>query len=375
MKEINVALIGTRFMGKAHSHSYRTVAAFFPECPRPRMKVICGRDRAHAETMAASFGWEEVSTSWEEVVKRKDIDALDISVHGALHAPIAIAAAEAGKHVLCEKPLANTLTEAQAMLAAVRKAGVVNVVEFNYRGLPAVVLARQLIQEGRLGQLHHFHARYLQEWAMAPEVPASWRFLKEGTGAGALGDLGAHIVDLCHYLAGDVTEVAAMLETFRKERPAMDGKGSVPVTVDDAAVFIGRLHNGVLGSFEASRFGLGRKNYNAFEINGSRGSLAFNLERLNEVQFYSLDDPPHARGFHTILTTNNEAHPYVANWWPEGHVLGWEHSHTHCIRDFLLGIARGESPHPDFADGVKCQAVLDAVQRAAASRRWEQVRG
>ena len=374
-KEINVALIGTRFMGKAHSHSYRTVAAIFPECPRPRMKVICGRDRAHAETMAARFGWEEVSTSWEEVVKRKDIDAVDISTHQALHAPIAIAAAEAGKHVLCEKPLAGTLADAQAMLSAVRKARVVNAVQYNYRRVPAIVLARQLIEEGRLGRLHHFHARYLQQWAMSPELPALWRFDKKEAGSGALGDLGAHIVDLCHYLAGDVTEVAGLLETFVKERPALDGKGKVPVTVDDAVVFIGRLDNGALASFEATRFGLGRKNYSTFEISGSRGSLAFNLEQLNEVHFYSLDDPPHARGFHTILTTDGPVHPYVGNWWPEGHVIGWEHSHTHTILDFLQGIAKGESPHPDFEDGVKCQAVLDAVERAATSRRWEKVSG
>ncbi len=373
MKEINVALIGTRFMGKAHSHSYRTVAAMFPDCPRPRLKVICGRDRAHAETMAVRFGWEEVSTSWEEVVKRKDIDAVDVSVHGAMHAPIAIAAAQAGKHVLCEKPLANTLGEAQAMLAAVKKAGVAHAVQFNYRRVPAVVLARQLLDEDRLGSLHHFHARYLQDWAMSPELPALWRFEKKEAGSGTLGDLGAHIIDLCHYLAGDVTEVSGLLETFIKERPALDGKGRMPVTVDDAAIFIARLNNGALASFEATRFAPGRKNFNTFEISGSRGSLVFNLEQLNELDFYSVDDPPHARGFRKILATAGAVHPYVSAWWPEGHIIGWEHSHTHMIHDFLQGIARGESPRPNFEDGVKCQAVLDAVERAAASRRWESV--
>lgn len=373
MKEINVALIGTRFMGKAHSHSYRTVHSIFPECPKPRMRVICGRDRAHAETMAARFGWEEVSTSWEETVKRKDIDAVDVSVHGELHAPVAIAAAQAGKHVLCEKPLANNLAEAKAMLDAVKKAGVVNAVQFNYRRVPAVMLARQLIEEGRLGQLHHFRARYLQDWAMSTELPAVWRFDKKQAGSGTLGDLGAHIIDLCHALAGEVTEVAGLLETFIKERPALDGKGRKPVTVDDAAIFIGRLNNGAIASFEATRFAPGRKNHNAFEINGSKGSLAFNLEQLNELWFYTTDDPPHARGFRDVMVTHGPAHPYVANWWPDGHIIGWEHSHTHMIHDFLQGIAKGQSPHPDFEDGVKCQAVLDAVERAAASKRWEKV--
>ena len=273
MKEISVAMIGTKFMGRAHGHGYHTVHSIFPDAPKPRMKVICGRDRAGAEAMAQRFGWEEVSTDWKEVVRRKDIDAVDISTPGDLHAPIAIAAAEAGKHILCEKPLANTLAEAQAMTEAVRKAGVVHAVQFNYRRVPALVLARQIIDEGRLGTIRHFRARYLQEWAMSEDLPALWRFDSSSAGSGSLGDLGAHIVDLCHYLAGDVTEVTGMVETFIKERKALDGQGKKPVTVDDAALFLGRLHNGALASFEATRFAPGRKNYNALEINGSKGSL------------------------------------------------------------------------------------------------------
>ncbi len=373
MKEISVAMIGTKFMGKAHGHSYHTVASMFPECPKPRMRVICGRDRAGAEAMAKRFGWEEVSTDWEEVVRRKDIDAVDISTPGDLHAPIAIAAAQNGKHILCEKPLANNLAEARAMTEAVRKAGVVNVVQFNYRRVPAIVLARQVIEEGRLGKILHFRARYLQDWAMSEDLPALWRFDKNAAGTGTLGDLGAHIVDLCHYLAGDVTEVCGLLETFIKDRPALDGKGRKPVTVDDAALFIGRLKGGAVAAFEATRFAPGRKNFNAFEVNGTKGSLAFNMEQLNELELYSADDPPHARGFRNILVTSGNVHPYVANWWPEGHIIGWEHSHTHMIHDFLQGIAKGQSPHPTFEDGLKCQAVLDAVERAVASRRWEAV--
>ncbi len=372
-KEISVALIGTRFMGKAHSHSYRTVSAIFPDAPRPRMKVIVGRDRARAEAMAQRFGWEEVSTDWEEVIRRPDIDAVDVSVHGAMHAPISIAAARAGKHVLCEKPLANTLTEAREMLAAVRDAGVVNAVQFNYRRVPAVILSRQLVEEGRLGQIHHFRGKYLQDWPMSPEFPAVWRFDKKQAGSGTLGDLGAHIVDLCHYLVGDVVEVSGLLETFVKQRPTPDGRGQAPVTVDDAALFVARLSNGAVASFEATRFAPGRKNYNFFEINGSRGSLYFNLEQLNEVHYYSSDDPADTRGFRTVIVTSGSEHPYVGNWWPEGHIIGWEHSHTHMIHDFLVGIAKGESPRPNFEDGVKCQAVLDAVERSAQSRRWETV--
>jgi len=359
-------------MGKAHGHAYHTVHSMFPDCPKPRMKVIVGRDRAHAERMAELFGWEEVSTNWEEVVRRADIDAVDVSVHGALHAPVAIAAAQAGKHVLCEKPLANTLAEAQAMLDAVRKAGVVHAIQFNYRRVPAVVLARQIIDEGRIGEIRHFRAVYLQDWAMG-DVPAVWRFTKSEAGSGSLGDLGAHIIDLCHYLAGDVAEVSGALETFQKERKAIEGGGSVPVTVDDAALVIGRLSNGALASFEATRFAPGRKNHNRFEINGSKGSLWFDLEDLNELHFYSLDDPAHLRGFRNISVTERAAHPYMANWWPEGHIIGWEHSHTHMIHDFLQGVAKGESPRPNFEDGVKCQAVLDAVERAASSRKWETV--
>ena len=374
MNEIRIALIGTGFMGRAHSHAYRNVASMFPECPRPRLKLICGRDRGRAEALAARFGWEEVSTSWEEAVRHAGVDLVDVSVPGALHAPVSIAAARAGKHVLCEKPLANSLEEARAMLAAVRQAGVRHMVQFNYRRVPAVALARQMLDEGQLGTLYHYRARYLQEWGVYPQVRAPWKLDKEQAGSGALGDLGSHAVDLCRYLAGEIREVTGMAETFVKERQATGGSAAVPVTVDDAALFLARLDNGALASFETTRLAPGRKNHNFFEINGSRGSLYFDLERLNELNFYSLDDPPGRRGFRNLLATAPQ-HPYAASWWPDGHLLGWEHSHTHAIRDFLVAIGQGQLPRPNFEDGVKCQAVLDAVARSVASRRWEAVDG
>ncbi len=383
MPGINVALIGYKFMGKAHSHSYATVANMFPDCPRPRLKVICGRDRAGAEVMAGRFGWESVETSWEKVLERKDVDAVDISAPGNLHHPIALAAARAGKHILCEKPLGNNAAEAREMLEAVRKAGVVHGVVFNYRKVPAVMLARQLIQDGRLGTLYHFRARYLQDWIVDPNFPRVWRLDKTQAGSGTLGDLGAHVVDLCRYLAGEISEVSGLLHTFIKERPlpAQDqgswgsttGEGMAPVTVDDTALFLGRLANGVVASFEVTRFALGRKNYNTFEINGSRGTVAFNLERMNELEFYSHDDSPDARGFRTILATEPGQHPYMDAWWPPGHIIGYEHTHTHIIYEFLKAVAAGKPPEPNFEDGYRCNAVLDAVERSAAGGKWEKV--
>ncbi len=371
-KEIRIALIGTGFMGRAHSHAYRTVPSMFPDCPRPRLKVLCGRDRGRAESLAARFGWEEVATSWEEAVGRADVDAVDVSVPGALHAPVSIAAARAGKHVLCEKPLANSVEEARGMLAAVREAGVMHMVQFNYRRVPAVALARQIIEEGQLGTLYHYRARYLQQWGVFPSARAPWKLDKEQAGSGALGDLGSHMIDLCRYLAAEITEVTGLTERFVNERQTPGGSGTIPVTVDDAALFLARLDNGAVASFETTRLAAGRKNHNFFEMNGSRGSLYFDLERLNELNFYSLDDPADRRGFRNLLATAPQ-HPYAAAWWPDGHLLGWEHSHTHAIRDFLASIGEGKLARPNFEDGLKCQSVLSAIERAAASRRWEPV--
>jgi len=379
--EINVALIGYKFMGKAHSHAYATIPHIFPDCPRPRMRVICGRDRAGAEAMAARFGWESVETSWERVLERKDVDAVDISTPGHLHRTIAVAAAQAGKHILCEKPLGNTGAEAKEMLDAAIRAKVSHGVVFNYRRVPAIMLAKQLVESGRLGRIFHFRARYLQDWIVDPQFPRVWRLDKTQSGSGALGDLGAHIVDLCRYLVGEVNEVTALLQTFIKERPlpsedagawgSKAGGNMAPVTVDDAALFLGKLEGGAVGSFEVTRFAIGRKNHNAFEINGSKGSLVFDLERMNELEYYNHEDPPDVRGFRTILATEPGQHAYIDHWWPPGHVIGWEHTQIHTIYEFLKAVGKGESPVPNFHDGYRNNMILDAVERSAASGRWE----
>ncbi len=381
MKDINVALIGYKFMGKAHSYAYSTVGKIFSDCPTPRMKVICGRDRAGAEAMASRFGWESVETSWERVLERKDVDAVDISTPGHLHKTIAVAAAKAGKHVLCEKPLGNTGDEAKEMLEAAIRAKIVHGVVFNYRRVPAIMLAKRMIEDGRLGKIYHFRARYLQDWIVDPQFPRVWRLDKSQAGSGTLGDLGAHIVDLCRYLVGEVNEVTALLETFIKERPlpaadqgawgSTTGGGMAPVTVDDCALFLGKLDGGAVGSFEVTRFALGRKNHNTLEINGSKGSLVFDLERLNELQYYSQDDAPDARGFRTIFATEGGQHAYVDNWWPPGHMIGWEHTQTHTIYEFLKAVAKGEPPEPNFHDGYRNNMILDAVEKSAASGKWE----
>jgi predicted dehydrogenase len=378
MDTINVALVGYKFMGRAHSNAYRQVTAFFDTPLHPVMKVLCGRDEAAVRQAAQQMGWQEHATNWREVVARDDIGLVDISTPGDSHYEIAIAAAEAGKHIWCEKPLANNLAQAREMQVAVERAGVVAMINFNYRRVPAVQLAKQLIDEGRIGTIHHWRAVYLQDWIADPEFPLVWRLRKEQAGSGALGDIGAHIVDLAHFLIGEITEVNGLLTTFVKERPlpsdvsGLSASGSSErgeVTVDDAALFLTRFNNGAVGSFEATRFATGRKNYNSFEINGSRGSIVFNLERLNELELYSLDDPPEIQGFRTVLVTEG-VHTYANAWWPPGHIIGWEHTFTHGLRDLLHGIAENISPIPTFADGVRCQAVLEAVEHSAQNGGW-----
>ncbi|HID63083.1 MAG TPA: Gfo/Idh/MocA family oxidoreductase [Anaerolineae bacterium] len=367
---INIGLVGYGFMGKAHSNAYRQAWPFFRPALRPVMKVICGRDEAAVKEAAGTFGWEEYETSWEKLIARPDIEVIDISSPGDTHREIAVAAAEAGKHILCEKPLANTLAEAEEMLAAVEKAGVKHLVNFNYRWVPAVRLAKKLIDEGALGQVRHWRAMYLQDWLVDPEFPLVWRLRQERAGSGALGDIAAHIVDLARFLVGEISEVVGMTETFVKERPLPDMRGKRgAVTVDDAVAFLARFENGVLGTFEATRFATGRRNYQRFEVNGSRGSLAFNFERMNELEFFSLDDPDYVQGFRTILVTEG-VHDYASAWWPPGHGLGYEHPFVHAVVDFLNAIARDEMPRPSFDEGVRCQAVLEAVSTSVETRRW-----
>lgn len=381
-RTINIGLVGYGFMGRAHSTAYRQVWPFFRPRLKPIMKAICGRNEAAVRQVADSLGWETHETSWEQLVNREDIDLIDICTPGDSHRDIAVAAAQAGKHIFCEKPLANSLGEAQEMLAAVEVAGVKHMVNFNYRRVPAVQLAKQLINKGAIGEIRHWRAVYLQDWIVDPEFPLVWRLRREKAGSGALGDIGSHIVDLARFLVGEITDVVGMTATFIKERPlptemvgptagAATQRGKV--TVDDGVAFLARFDNGVIGTFEATRLATGRKNYERFEINGSRGSLVFNFERMNELQFYSLDDEPHCRGFRTILVTER-VHPYVNAWWPPGHGLGYEHTFTHAVADLLNAIAEDRMPQPDFAEGVRVQAVLEAVEGSWAQKRWVRVK-
>jgi predicted dehydrogenase len=374
MAEVNVALIGYSFMGRAHSNAYRQVGPFFSPRLTPRMKVLCGRTTKAVREAADRLGWEEAATDWREVVRRPDIDLVDVSTPGDSHAEIAIAAARAGKAVLCEKPLANTVKDAEAMLKAVQKAGVAHMICHNYRRVPAVMLARQLIQDGKLGRIFHYRGTYLQDWIVDPAFPLVWRLRKEVAGSGALGDLAAHSVDLARFLVGEISEVTGALATFIKQRP-LPGKPRTKgkVTVDDASAAVVRFENGTLGTIEATRMALGRKNYNRFEINGSKGSLAFDLERLNELQVFFSSDPGAVQGFRTILATEAAHHPYVKAWWPPGHGLGYEHTFVHTVYDLLEAMADGKVPWPSFADGVANQRVLAAMEKAARTRRWEKV--
>jgi predicted dehydrogenase len=379
VSEIGVGLVGYKFMGRAHSNAYRQVARFFEVDPVPRMRAICGRDEEAVKDAATALGWEGYETDYRLLLERDDIGLVDVVTPGNTHHEIAIAALEAGKHVLCEKPLANSLDEAREMLEAARRTGVVNVVCFNYRRAPAVQLAKKLVDEGRLGEIRHWRAVYLQDFILDPELPLIWRFQKEVAGSGALGDLGAHLIDLAYFLVGSITEVVGTAETFIKERlleggPSSDGRQMGTVTVDDAAAFLARFENGAMGTFEVTRLAPGRKNRNSFEINGSKGSVAFDLERMNELEVYFADEPAEVGGFRTVMVTEPD-HPYVGAWWPPGHILGYEHTFVHTVKDLLDGIGAEESPAPTFEDGYRCQAVLDAVERSAQSGTWTEPTG
>jgi predicted dehydrogenase len=373
MSEIGVGLVGYRFMGRAHSNAYRQVARFFDVDPAPRMVALCGRNEAAVREAAASLGWEGYETDYGRMLERDDIGLVDISSSGDTHHEFALAALEAGKHVLCEKPLANTLSEAREMMEAAQRAGTVNMVCHNYRRVPAVQLAKRFMDEGRIGEIRHWRAVYLQDWLLDPRSPLTWRLRKETGGAGPLADLGSHLVDLAHFLVGPITEVVGAAETFIKERPLPGTDADRPemgeVTVNEAAAFLARFENGAIGTFETSPLVPGRKAREFFEINGSKGSVLFDLERMNELQVYFEDDPPEASSFRTILVTEPE-HPYMEGWWPPGHIIGYEHTFVHTVKDLLGGIAAGESPAPTFEDGYRTQAVLDAVERSAVSREW-----
>ena len=374
-RTFRVGLIGYRFMGKAHSNAWRQAPRFFNLKANVELHTICGRHAASVQAARAQLGWQNAATNWQEVVESPLIDIVDIGTPNDLHADIAIAAARNGKHILCEKPLALNVKQAEAMLAAAQKAKVIHMVCHNYRRIPAIALAKKMIGEGALGRVFHFHARYAQEWLVDPEFPINWRLQKETSGSGANGDINAHIIDLGRYLVGEFKEVCGLLNTFVTERPLADAlaKGARKmgkVTVDDAAMFIGRMENGVLANLEATRCATGRKNHIEIEINGSRGSLYFDFEDMNRLKFYNGDDPKDRQGFRDILVTERGMQPYAGNWWPPGHIIGYEHTFVHTVADFVNACAEGKPVQPTFEDGVKNQRVLAAIEESHQKGRW-----
>jgi predicted dehydrogenase len=374
---LSVGLIGYKFMGKAHSNGWRQAPRFFDLGTEVRMKTICGRDKSAARRAALKLGWDETEVDWRRVVADPQIDIVDICTANDTHCEIAIAAAKAGKAILCEKPLGRTIAEAKRMTDAVRQAGVVNMVCHNYRRIPAIALAREMIERGEIGaRIFHCRARYAQDWIVDPNFPLVWRLQSGPAGSGALGDIFSHIVDLSRYLVGEVAEICGTMQTFIKKRPleksgqGARGRRSIGnVTVDDAVTAIGRFQNGALLSLEATRFAPGRKNSITLEINGSKGSLYFDLEEMNRLKVFSMRDPKNRQGFRDIIVTE-PSHPYMKNWWPPGHIIGYEHTFTHTIADFVKAVVSDKPAQPDFSDGLSTQRVLDAVAQSAHNNRW-----
>jgi predicted dehydrogenase len=376
MKTLNVGIVGYKFMGKAHSNAWKKAPLFFDMDVKPVLKVACGRHQESLKEFADRWGWEQTEADWKKMVRRDDVDIVDISAPQYLHYDIAMEAVRAGKHVFCEKPLALDLKQAREMYEAAEKKGVTHYINHNYRRCPAVRLAKRLIDEGRVGRIFHWRGAYLQSWIVDPNFPLTWHLQKEFAGSGPQGDLNSHSVDLARYLVGEIKKVACMTSHFIKERPLPDeaasgtfsGKvkgGTGAVTVEDAAFMTVEFANGALGSFEASRFAPGRKNWNYFEIYGSKGSILFDLERMNELEFFSNDDPAYAQGFRTILATEGGQHDYIANWWPPGHFICYEHEFVHAVVDFMKAVATRTKIEPNFYDGMKGMEVLEAGLRSA----------
>jgi predicted dehydrogenase len=381
---LGIGMVGYAFMGTAHSQGWRNAYSFFDLPLAPRLAVLGGRQAELARAVADKFGWEDVETDWRALINRDDVGLVDVCTPGDSHAEIAIAALEAGKHVLCEKPLANSVAEAEAMVAAAQAArarGVRSMVGFTYRRVPAIKLAQALVAQGRIGEVRHVRAQYLQDWLVDPQAPFSWRLEKDRAGSGSLGDIGAHIVDLTQFITGeDLVGVSAVLETFVRQRPRPDSASSGPklgghvdggstdmgeVTVDDAAAFLGRFRGGAMATFEATRYATGRKNAIRIEINGTAGALAFDFEDMNVLHYYDAGEESATAGFRRILVTEPE-HPYLEAWWPPGHLLGYEHGFTHQAVDLLTAISEGRDPEPSFEDGLRVQRVLAAVEQSAA---------
>lgn len=376
--EIGVGMLGYAFMGKAHSNALKTIPyMMYPPAAVPRLVGIAGRNEEAVAEAARRYGYEHYYTDWRDMLENPAVQVFDNGGPNDAHAEPCIAAAQAGKHVFCEKPLGRTAEESKAMLDAVQKAGVKHMVAFNYRFVPAIVQARKLIEEGKLGRIFHYRAVYLQEWIIDPNFPKIWRLDKSVAGSGALGDLGAHIIDLARYLVGEPAKVMGMTQTFVKERPLPEGSGMGKVDVDDAFVALLEFENGALGTVEASRFCQGRKNHQVLEINGEKGSLRFNLERLNELEvFWAGEEPITTQGFHNVLVSE-PYHPYWSNWWPQGHMIGWEHSFIHEFDHFFRAIVNNEDVAPygaTFEDGYKNAVICDAILESAQKGRLVDVK-
>lgn len=384
--QLRVAMIGHGFMGAAHSVGWRQAPAAFPLPAQPVMAALVGRDAETTAAAADRWGWQEAATDWRETIARDDIDIVDIVTPGDSHAEIAVAALAAGKHVLCEKPLANTVAEAEQMADAAARAarsGIRSMVGFTYRRVPAATLMRDMIADGRIGDVRQVRASYRQDWLVDAEAPMTWRLDKDRAGSGSLGDIGAHAIDMCQFVTGQsLTSVSGVLETIVKERPLLAasvglggtaGAGRGTVTVDDVALFNARLESGALASFEATRFATGRKNALEIEISGDRGALHWNLEDMNALEFYDATADAGEQGFTRILVTEPQ-HPYLSGWWPAGHMLGYEHGFSHQVKDFVEAITAGTQPTPNFDEGLRVQRVLDAVARSSAEgSAWTEV--
>ncbi len=372
---MRIGMVGYKFMGRAHSHAYRTAPYFFDIKDDVELVAVCGRNETAVAEFAAAQGWQSYHTDWRDLIARDDIDIIDIGTPNSSHYEIAVAAAQAGKHILLEKPMAMSLAEAREMLAVAKAAGIKHMIGFNYRRVPAIALAKAIIESGDLGEIVHWRAVYNQDWLADPLTPRLWRLDKSVAGTGAIGDLASHIIDLAHFLVGPIEAVSGMSNTFITERPLPDDPTTMaPVTVDDSFALLARFDNGATGTFEGTRLATGRLNYNSFEINGSKGSLAFNLERMNELQLFLKDDAVSQRGWRVINVTDGE-HPYVGAWWPPGHIIGWEESHIHQVADFLMAVENDTEIAPDFSVGVANQAVLDALVASSESGQWVDVPG
>ncbi|MCA9091891.1 MAG: Gfo/Idh/MocA family oxidoreductase [Planctomycetaceae bacterium] len=382
-KPVNIGLIGYGFMGRTHSNAYRQVSKFFKLEHQPVLKACCARNEEKIKEFAANWGWESYETDWRKLIERKDIDLIDIGSPNNTHFEIALAAAKAGKMILCEKPLAMTVKEAEEMTAAVEKAGVPNMVWFNYRRVPAISLAKQVVDEGRIGRPFHYRATYLQDWTISEDVPqggaALWRLDAAVAGSGVTGDLLAHSIDTAMWLNGPIVEVSAATETFVKERVHQETGKKSKVTIDDACMFLARFENGSMGTFESTRYARGRKNYNTFELNGADGSVFFDLEDPQYLQYFEYKNPEtggktpgHLTGWRKIHVTNAE-HPYMDKWWVPGCTIGYEHTFTNALADFFAGIESGKPTQPDFRNALQTQKVCDAVLESAKTRQWVKI--